>query len=290
MREIVRLYKGALKTIDAEIVRVATMWEGAGRAERLKALRAARAVVRNEVRRFARVAANAIEKSAGDELQRGIDAARSQLAELGTSFGAPNIGALEFTAGVLSDGSPIVEILREYGAEAARQMAVKFFAGVTKGQNPRAVARAMRSVSQMPMRRALIISRTEMLRAYREASRQTYKANAVREWIWHSALGPRTCAMCYAMHGTRHPVTEQLSSHPACRCTMIPLVSDISVTPGTLEFARLSANEQRDILGPGKYDAFENGRFRLPDLVKRGRSSKWGPYRREKTLAEVLNG
>lgn len=67
--------------------------------------------------------------------------------------------------------------------------------------------------------RALRISRTEMLRAYREATRRNYQANGdiVPGWRWLCAKQPRTCAARLAMDGT-HKCRDQTADNVSGAC------------------------------------------------------------------------
>jgi len=97
--------------------------------------------------------------------------------------------------------------------------------GLALGLGPEVIRRLIQQMMGMVLTRALRIARTEMLRAYREAARRNYQANSdvVKGWIWHSALNERTCAACWAMHGTVHRLEERLDDHVGGRCTAVPL-------------------------------------------------------------------
>ena len=135
-------------------------------------------------------------------------------------------GAVQDLVGFLQDGSPLRSLLDELGPEASQGVRDALIAGVATGQGPREIARRARLAMGGNLVRALTIARTEVLRSYRESSRRSYQANddVVKGWVWHSALGTRTCASCWALHGTFHQLDERLDDHPNGRC----------LTPGTL--------------------------------------------------------
>jgi SPP1 gp7 family putative phage head morphogenesis protein len=211
-------------------------------------------------------------------------------------------GALEELVGALADGSPLADLLGELGPAAARSVREALVAGLATGQGPRAIARRIRADLGGSLARALTIARTETLRAYRESSRRAYRANddVVAGWIWHAQLGPRTCAACWAMHGSRHALDERLDGHPNCRCSMIPVTKSWAelgfpgvpdarpvIEPGEEAFRRLPAADQLAVLGPAKHAAYRAGEIGLADLVARDRSERWGTTRREASLAEA---
>jgi hypothetical protein len=138
--------------------------------------------------------------------------------------------------------------------------------------------------------RAVTIARQESLRAYRGASFRRWQADdLVVGWWWSSAQDRRTCAICWAKHGTEHSIDEPFASHVCCRCVPVPLLAGDSpdVTPGTEAFAALDEDMQREILGPGKFDLYAAGDVTLDDLVAETYSARWGPGLRERSLAEL---
>lgn len=204
--------------------------------------------------------------------------------------------------GFLHDGSPLRDLLDQLGPEASTAARNALLTGLATGQGPRVIARLMREALGGNLARALTIARTETLRAYREASLQTYRANrdVVKGWIWLSAASRRTCACCWAMHGTFHRLDERLDGHPNCRCSMLPVTRSAKelglsaefpqpqIEPGAARFARLPEAEQRKVLGAAKFRAYQAGQITLQDLVGRRRSERWGTMRYERSLRAAL--
>ena len=168
------------------------------------------------------------------------------------------------------------------------------------------------------------------MRAQRIATAESYKANAdvIKGWRWQAALTGNTCPVCISMHGSIHPVEEEMESHPNCRCVMIPVTKsweelgaelgfdfsgvekagpsfeeiakkyNISAErqktyaqrkmTGEAYFRGLKAEEQRKILGPAKWLAWKEGKFEFTQLVKKTYSPVWGAGRGAKSLKELL--
>lgn len=194
----------------------------------------------------------------------------------------------------------LLETIAPQTAAAARDTLVR---AVVRGDNPQVTARALRDTLEAPLWRTLRIARTETIGAYRDGAGATYRANrnALAGWIWISKLSPRTCAACWALHGTIHPIDEVFASHPNCRCTPAPLTrswaelgfsgiqeTTLVVEPGPGRFARLPAGDKLKILGPGKLAAYEDGDLDLQDLVQHTMHPVWGPGIRERSLRDVL--
>jgi SPP1 gp7 family putative phage head morphogenesis protein len=264
--------------------------------------------VDEEIRKFSAIAEGRIIEAQG----QAIEASLAQSYELmGAAVGnVPGVNisfhrlpklAVENLAGFLADGSPLSSILSALSADAVSVVRASLINGVVSGQGVREIARGMREALGGNLRRAQVLARTEVLRAYRETSRQTYSANrdVLNGWRWHSALDRRTCAICYAMHGTLHGFNETLNDHPQGRCVMLPetksyreLGLDIPddrrpVESGESRFAKLTAEQQQAVLGRGAYERYRAGKLKLPDLVGERVDPKWGLVRYRKPLSEV---
>jgi SPP1 gp7 family putative phage head morphogenesis protein len=299
MRQLARLYAPVLKRLDAEIKQaIDDLWgkPTQGRVTKILRLRRLRDVIASEVRTFAESATALIVEAQDAGLAAGLEHSLVQIKNAASvigisgAFGEPNINALRELIGVLADGSPVPKLLNGYGKEAGRIATTVLLRGLGKGENPNRVARELHIRMQMPLRRAQMVSRTEMLRAFRSASLATYRENSdvVKGWVWLSAANSRTCPVCWAMHGTFHPLEERFASHIACRCTQVPAVRGApQIVNGTELFRELPDADKRSILGPSKYQAYTEGRLQITDLVAKGRSATWGNYRREKTLKEL---
>ncbi len=323
--ELVRIYGEAWKRIKAELERLHAEYEAAkAMGERPDAdwvykfnrLRSFRDIVERELLQFARYA----EARVREEQIEAIRAAEEHAERLTRlALGTPPHGleinwnridrsAVETLLGMTQEDSPLHRLFMDIYANGVQAAEDALVNGMLVGQNPREVARSLRRALGTTLSRALTISRTETLRAHREATRASYQANSdiVKGWIWHSALGTRTCAACWAMHGTEHRPDEILDDHPNGRCAMIPKtrtwaeigkqygidLSDVpdtnpEIEPGVSLFERLPAEQQIKILGPAKWAAWKDGKFALADVVGRKRSREWGTHRYEKSLKEL---
>jgi len=188
--------------------------------------------------------------------------------------------AIQEMVGVLEDGSPLSKVLDRLGKEAAGQIRESLLAGLGSGYGPAKIAREIRGAIDIPRWKALQIARTETMRAYRHSTLATYAANGdvLDGWTWLSTLSARTCAACWALHGTFFPLSKQFfPAHVSCRCTSIPSVkgSKTNVQSGSVAFAELPADQQQTILGPSRYEMYASG-TPLDDFVILTRDKDWG--------------
>lgn len=262
------------------------------------------------MRQFARQADIAVQDAQRDAVAAAEDHAH-ELLELGLEETAPGIDTsftrlqrdtLDQLVGNLADGSPLSELLDTLPGDAGSRLEQAVVDGVAKGRSARQIVSSARDALGGTLSRALTIARTEVNRAHREATRLSYEANTavVAGWTWTAALDRRTCAVCWAMHGTKHPVSDRLDGHPNCRCAMIPVTRSwehlgaqgvdetrLELEDGADAFARLPENDQLAVLGRKKLDAYQRGDLSLGDLVGRDEHPRWGSMRRERSVADA---
>lgn len=201
-----------------------------------------------------------------------------------------NARVVEQFIGYASDGSPLKAIFDELGPDMSRKVRDTIGKGLALGNNPRTIASEVKDAFSGTLHRAENITRTEMLRAYREVTRESYKANNVNKWAWLSAADSRTCAACFAMHGQIFDSGQKHDGHPQCRCAMVPVVKGGTVVDGGDQvFRSLSEEQQREILGRDGYELWSRGEVELSDFVVQTADPRWGTMRRAATNQEAIS-
>jgi SPP1 gp7 family putative phage head morphogenesis protein len=211
--------------------------------------------------------------------------------------------------GKAGDGSPLGALLDSFGEQAGFDARMVLASGIANGVNPKALASQLAQVLETSRSRAQTIARTEMLRSYRDAQILNYRANSdvVNGWMW-SADGANCCAACMYMDGTAHTNDEWMDSHCNCRCVPLPITKswadileplgidysdipdtsiDITYESALERFMQASAQFQRSILGPAKWEAWMRGDLQISDLVGVKSDAKWGDSIYEKSLKEL---
>lgn len=203
--------------------------------------------------------------------------------------------------GAIEAGSPLRAILDGYGADAADDVRTELVRGVAAGIGSQEIARNVARALDGNLRRARLIARTEILRAARETTRETYRASGVvKRWRWHAAKTIRTCASCWANDGREFALETPMAEHPAGRCSMLPVTMtwrelgvDVpedrpELPTGPEAFRLLSASMQDRILGSAAAgDAYRVGEVTLGDFVRVRRSRDWGETRTATGLARA---
>jgi hypothetical protein len=206
--------------------------------------------------------------------------------------------AVTALVGALRDDSPLASItLARWGDKAAKDIGAQLVKGLVTGVGSRKTAReimkALDPALGMPLSKALTIARTETNRAFRSATRESYKRNphVVKGWIWYANIDgdPEPCLACLAMHGTKHDMDETLDDHPNGRCTMLAITPsfeelgiegvdqpDTAVESGADWFDRQPEERQREIMGEERYDLWKQGNLDFEDLATTRHSDEWG--------------
>ncbi|WKN47139.1 phage minor head protein [Nocardioides sp. Arc9.136] len=202
----------------------------------------------------------------------------------------------QITAIVERSTQQITSLLQPLPAETLDVVRRELIRGVASGSNPRGTAaRMVRRAEKafnggLGLSRALNIARTETLDAHRAGARlgRMAQADVLRGWQWVSALDTRTCPSCWAQHGSVHPVEEfGPDDHQQGRCTALPLVKpwaelglDVEEPPSlgpnaSDRFESLSSEQQLDVLGPKRYDAWVRGEYPMDSWSQRRSSDGW---------------
>jgi SPP1 gp7 family putative phage head morphogenesis protein len=208
------------------------------------------------------------------------------------SFAALPVEAIENMVALAGDGSPLRTLLEASWPDAVEGLTKALIEGTALGRNPRVVARQMADGMAHSLNRMLNIARTEQLRVYREATRQQYIRSGVVEGFRRLAThDSRVCPACLMADGERYELDEQLREHPQGRCTLVPIIIGVDNPTWQLGpdwFRAQPPDTQRDILGPGRYAAWQDGAFDLDQLVSVRENETWGASVQPTPLKELV--
>lgn len=190
--------------------------------------------------------------------------------------------------------------------DAEQAMKDALIEGVIVGDHPEHVARDMlartETVFNGGLTRAMTLSRTEMLDAYRAGSAYVHRASAdlVEGWQWYASTDRKTCSACFARHGTIHPVSEPgPDDHPRGRCTRLPVLkpwSELGITApepppisvdGERAFRRMTRADQLAVLGPTRLALLDSGRITWADLATWRNNPQWRRSNQPTTVRDL---
>lgn len=211
------------------------------------------------------------------------DAIRSLLTDAGRldmTFATLPVNAVETLAGMLAQGSPLRELLAASYPEAIDGLTTLLLRGLAMGKNPRVVARMAVEGFDLGLNRALLIARTEILRAYREGTRAQYQASGVvTQYMRLATHDERACLGCLLSEGMVFDLADEFDEHPNGRCTLIPIVTGVPAPTwlrGEAWIRSLSPDRQEQILGPKRYELWTSGQAKLSDFLKHTQHDTWG--------------
>lgn len=189
--------------------------------------------------------------------------------------------AVQNMIGLAGDGSPLRTLLQNSYGAGADGILDQMVKGVALGRGPVAIARAIvRQGLSRSLDRMIVVNRTEGLRVYRQASLDSYRASGiVSGYLRIAAKSARTCVGCLMADHRFYPLTVPFEEHVQGRCTAVPAVDGAPMPTwktGADWFVEQPAATQREMLGPGRYDAWKANKFDLGALVTVRQDATWG--------------
>ena len=241
--QMVRVYADSWKRIKARLAVLQKEYEraqsqgqdvGLGWLYQQQRLSSMQALVAKELAHFAKYAEGSVSAQQARVISESLRFNRDMtVLSLGEEYDAQsrfavrslNTDAITALVGATQAGSALDTLFRGIRAEGAQAAEDALVQGIVLGYNPRKIAPMIRDALGVQLNRALTISRTEVMRAQRIATAESYKANAdvIKGWRWQAALTGNTCPVCLSLHGSEHPITEVQKGHINCRCTSVAI-------------------------------------------------------------------
>lgn len=237
-----------------------------------------------------------IEQGIRANLQLGLDSANEALELAYSGVDAPswsrlNVEAVEQMAGMLRSSTALGSLLRR-GSDLAFDGAEEaLIRGLALGRGANQVAADIADAAGFSFERSILIARTEMNRAYRFASTAQYRDSGVVTGFRRLVYKPTACFACLMMDGEYYPVGQELYDHPRGKCGAVPVTvggHSPSWETGPEWFAKLPKEEQRRIMGAGRYELWKSGgSVSLRNMVQMRPSAQWGPAPAMRTIEAI---
>lgn len=209
---------------------------------------------------------------------------------LGFSFDSPIFSpdreAIRLLIGRAFEGKSLQTVFKRMTPAVADRARVELIEGFALGESNEAIAKRISDVTDLGRRRALVISRNETVMAYRIASAEFYAEAGLKEYRFLSALDPRTCLVCWRLHGTKWKLKEKPHIHTQCRCVVVPVIKGEKIKTGVELFDSLETGFQKQILGPKRFELFQHQNS-LESFVGLEKSKEFGRTFFVKNLSDL---
>lgn len=243
---------------------------------------------------YAGRAAEYIAREQATSVALGVQDAASVLGmSIGGQFDRLSATAIEAmiaaTAGTGADGAPLRQLLFERmvrGVDGSilpgvqERLIQTLRNAIVQGWNPKKTAKLLKDDLAGGLNKALVIARTETMRAYRLGSSQQYTQSGMVEGVVRMcAHTPSTCLACLADEGTVYPSEEAIPDHPNGRCTGVPWVKGTdkpAFEAGEKWLRNQDEATQRGIMGSTRYDKWQAGEVTFADFATRTEHAVWG--------------
>ena len=162
-------------------------------------------------------------------------------------------------AGMTAEGSPLDSLLEKSFGQMKEGMEQALITGISTGQGSSWIADQIMQAAAIPERRALLIARTEVNRAYRQSNwNQMRSSRAVLGYRRMCHKGT-ACFACLMLDKEFYPVDEEPTDHPNGKCSFVPVTrhfdpgNDPTWQGGREYFDSLPEEAQRKLMGPGTF-------------------------------------
>ena len=200
--------------------------------------------------------------------------------EIGIDWKSLNVEAFESMVGLTSAGSPLDDLLSADYGDSIRGISNALTTGITRGEGIEKIVKRMTQAANIGFDRSTRIARTEVNRAYRMATHAQYRESGVVVGFRRLVYKPTACFACLMLDGEYSDITKELEDHVMGKCTSVPCLRKndrIEWKTGREWFENLDPEEQRRIMGAGRYEAWKDGKIKdLRQFVTIKPNPIWG--------------
>ena len=206
--------------------------------------------------------------------------------------------AVQTMAGFAGNGAPLAELMRTDYGDLGATITDKLVQGIGLGKGASAIAKDLREVmgtDKAGFARSARVARTEINRAYRIANQQQYAASGVVTKVLRLCYPPTACLACLELDGEVCP-NGLCEDHPNGKCTTIAVTVGGNYPQwqrGHDWLMEQSEEDQRKIIGAGRYEMWKKDGVPLRDMVKMQPNAVWGSSPQvisERKILEQLEG
>ncbi|MBC9783539.1 minor capsid protein [Heliobacterium chlorum] len=143
-----------------------------------------------------------------------------------------------------------LDLIRKVSLEVKQQIREQLQLGYIQGESIPDIAKRLRNTKldkgiwPLVEKRAVVVARTEILRASNQGAKFVYESYGVKRVKWLTAADERVCKVCGPLHRKLFPIDKipfgGPPAHPRCRCFIVP---DIATSEEEGKIADALANE-----------------------------------------------
>ena len=311
---LARVYASGYERIDPQVQALTEQIDALQKAgkvtkaqiQKTAAYRNLMQAVQNELDDYTAYVRTELRTAVQDSAKSGLSAGNLlMLASLADSLGvdvkdipaasvvAPTPDALSFLADYLDPDGALFGKLNKMSNYHADEVSATILDLVSQGKNPKVIGKFIQDAYGTGLSDSLRMMRTAQLYSYRQANNAVQVANAdvLQGVVWCAELDADTCGSCISLHGQVFPVGTICEDHHGGRCGMLPLCKGMEnpiQQTGEDWFKSQPENVQRDALGKGKFEAWQDGKFEFSALSTTYQDDIYGTMRREATLQELI--
>lgn len=185
-------------------------------------------------------------------------------------------------AGMTANGSPLDNLLAKSFDAMKEGLEQALITGISTGQGSSWIAQRMMEAAEIPEQRALLIARTEVNRAYRQANWEQMQSSGAVRGYRRMCYPPTACFACLMLDGEFYPVDSEPCDHPNGKCSFVPVTKhfdpadDPSWQRGRDWFMEQDEATQRKLMGPGRFDLWKQQGLDPRDMVYIKPNATWG--------------
>jgi len=191
---------------------------------------------------------------------------------------------------IRSTVTPLGKLLMGLGVDTWKAVDVALLLGMAQGVSTQEIARRMTQAGQLGLNRAMTIARTEINRAYRIATQETYDQSGVVHKYKRMANKGSACMACLLLDGQVYESAMSFEDHPNGACAMIPCVDGMPEPKwetGQEYFEKLDPEEQMRRMGKNYYDSWKAKEFKLSDMAYIKPNYAWGGMPATRSLSTL---
>ena len=196
-------------------------------------------------------------------------------------------------AGMTADDTPLDRLLDESFGETREGMEEALITGISTGQGSKWIADQMMKAAEIPEQRALLIARTEVNRAYRQANVETMRSSRAARGFRRRCYKPTACFSCLMLDGEFYPLDSEPYDHPNGKCVFLPVTrhydpaDDPDWQTGRDWLEEQSPEDQRKIMGVGRWELWHQSGVDPRSMVYIKPNDVWGGSPAVRTLEEL---